>query len=97
MCNCSEGLTRREAMKAVAATAATVAAAGLPFGWTQAKAAEGGGKTKKVLFFTKSQGFQHSVITRPKDKPDELSFAEKLMVQWGKQHGFDVTATKDGR
>ena len=95
MCTCFEGVTRRDAMKAVAAAAAAVAASGLPFGWTQARGAAEGGKTKKVLFFTKSQGFQHSVIKR--DKPDELSFAEKIMVELGKRHGFDVTASKDGR
>jgi uncharacterized protein len=99
MCNCSEGLTRRDAMKAVAAAAAAVAASGLPFGWAQSArgASAPTGKPKKVLYFTKSQGFQHSVVTRPKDKPDELSFSEKLMVEWGRQHGFDVTPTKDGR
>jgi type 1 glutamine amidotransferase len=48
---------------------------------------------KKVLFFTKSAGFQHSCITR---KGDELSHAEKVMVELGPQHGFDITCTKDG-
>jgi type 1 glutamine amidotransferase len=99
MCNGSEGLTRRDAMMAVAAAAAAGAAGGLPLGWTSAARAASAptGKPKKVLYFTKSQGFQHSVVTRPKDKPDELSFSEKLMVQWGKEHGFEVTPTKDGR
>jgi type 1 glutamine amidotransferase len=49
---------------------------------------------KKVLFFTKSSGFQHSVVTR---KGDELSHAERILVDLGKSHGFDVQATKDGR
>ena len=51
-------------------------------------------KTRKLLFFTKSSGFEHSVIHRK--KPDDLSFAENLMMDWGKQWGFEVTATKDG-
>jgi type 1 glutamine amidotransferase len=48
---------------------------------------------KKVLFFTKSSGFQHSVITR---KGDQLSLAETILTKLGKEHGFEVVATKDG-
>ena len=59
-----------------------------------AAAQEKGGATKKVLFFTKSSGFQHSVIAR---KGDELSHAEKILTKIGKEHGFEVVATKDGR
>src|SRR5688572_19427517 len=91
MCTCSEGLTRRDAMKNVAAMAAAFAAANaLPLGWTRAA----DNKMRKVLFFTQSAGFQHDCIKR--GNPDELSFAEKVLVDLGKQHGFDVTATKDG-
>lgn len=50
--------------------------------------------SKKVLFFTKSSGFQHSVITRQGDK---LSLAERILTEVGKEHGFDVVASKDGR
>lgn len=49
---------------------------------------------KKVLFFTKSQTFQHSVITRP--EVGKLAFAEHLLTDWGAKNGFDVTCTKDG-
>lgn len=48
---------------------------------------------KKVLFFTKSQGFQHSAITR---KGTELGHAEKVLTQIGKDHDFEVTCSKDG-
>jgi type 1 glutamine amidotransferase len=89
MCTCSEGLTRRQAMLAVAGAAAAFATGSIPLGW--AKAADG--KNKKVLFFTKSAGFQHSVITR---KGEELGHAEKIFIELGKKHGFDVTCTKDG-
>ena len=50
--------------------------------------------TPKVLFFTKSSGFQHSVITR---KGDKLSHAEQILTDLGKEHGFEVHASKDGR
>ncbi|MGE3821639.1 MAG: ThuA domain-containing protein [Isosphaeraceae bacterium] len=49
--------------------------------------------SKKVLFFTKSSGFQHSVITR---KGGELSHAERILTEIGKVHGFEVTCSKDG-
>ena len=105
MCKCSEGVTRRDAMRAVAGAAAAMAAAGFPLGWASARAAEapagaaavGSGRTKKVLFFTKSAGFQHSCITRPDNQSDaQLSHAENVLVQLGRSHGFEVTATKDG-
>jgi type 1 glutamine amidotransferase len=52
------------------------------------------GSPKKVLFFTKSSGFQHSVITR---KDGKLSLAERILTELGKEHGFEVVASKDGR
>ncbi len=52
------------------------------------------GATKKVLFFTKSSGFQHSVIARHGDKP---AHAEKILTDIGKDAGFEVVASKDGR
>jgi type 1 glutamine amidotransferase len=53
-----------------------------------------GGKAPKVLFFTKSAGFQHSVIAR---KDDQLGHAERILTDLGKEHGFEVVASKDGR
>ncbi len=90
MCTCSEGVTRRQAMQTVAAAAAAFATASLPLGWTRAADA----KPRKVLFFTKSAGFEHSCIKR--EKPDQLSHAEKVFVELGKAGHFEVTATKDG-
>lgn len=48
---------------------------------------------KKVLYFTKSSGFEHSVVQR---KDGALSHSEKILVEIGKRHGFDVTPSKDG-
>ena len=48
---------------------------------------------KKVLFFTKSSGFIHSVVGR---KGEEPAFAEKILTAIGAQHGFEVVASKDG-
>jgi type 1 glutamine amidotransferase len=52
------------------------------------------GNTKKVLFFTKSSGFQHSVIKRDGDRP---AHAERILADIGREHGFEVVASKDGR
>ncbi len=49
---------------------------------------------KKVLFFTKSSGFEHSAIKR---KGDELAYAEKILLDLGKSHDIEVTCSKDGR
>jgi hypothetical protein len=56
--------------------------------------AEASATPKKVLFFTKSSGFQHSVITRP--DVGKLAFAEQLLTDWGAKNGFEVTCSKDG-
>jgi len=50
---------------------------------------------KRVLFLTKSSGFQHSVIARDRNNPEKLAWLETIMVEFGKWNGFDVTCTKD--
>ena len=50
-------------------------------------------ETPKVLFFTKSSGYEHSVIAR---KNGQLSHAEKILTELGKRGGFEVVASKDG-
>src|SRR3954451_14925864 len=61
--------------------------------WGQVRAAQKGA-SKKVLFFTKSAGFQHSVIAR---KGEKFGLAERILTEIGKEHGFEVVASKDGR
>src|SRR5215204_4208770 len=50
-------------------------------------------KKKQILFFTKSAGFEHSVI---KKKGDEPSHAEKILAELAKKNNWEVTHTKDG-
>jgi uncharacterized protein len=90
MCTCTEGTTRRQVLSMMAAAATGFAMGSLPLGWAAAQDK----KPQRLLFFTKSQGFQHPCITR---KGDSLSHAEKVLVDLGKKHGVEVTATKDGR
>ncbi len=49
---------------------------------------------KKLLFFCRSAGFEHSVVKR---SGGALSFAERIMIDLGKKYGFEVTTSKDGR
>ncbi|GIW95670.1 MAG: hypothetical protein KatS3mg110_3711 [Pirellulaceae bacterium] len=85
----SQRWTRREVVRwGIAGT--VVLGSGFPMASVlDLRAAEG----KKVLFFTKSSGFEHSVIKRA---DGQLSHAEKILVELGKKHGLEVTATKDG-
>jgi type 1 glutamine amidotransferase len=84
----SSALNRRQVL--FAAGAAMLGASPLARAYASARAKA---DPKKVLFFTKSSGFQHSVITR---KGDSLSMAEKILTSIGKDNGFEVVCSKDG-
>ncbi|MFO0957532.1 MAG: ThuA domain-containing protein [Isosphaeraceae bacterium] len=58
------------------------------------KAAPGAEYPKKVLYFTKSSGFEHSIVKRNGDSP---AFSEKILAEIAAPHGYDVTCSKDGR
>ena len=49
---------------------------------------------RKVLYFTRSAGFEHSVVQR---QGAEFSHSERLLAEIGRKAGFDVESTKDGR
>lgn len=51
-------------------------------------------KKGRVLYFTRSVGFEHSPVKRT---GSELGFSEKLLVEWGQEAGFEVECSKDGR
>jgi len=63
-------------------------------GLTGGAATEAPAKPRRVLFFSKSSHYQHSVIKRT-DK-ESLSFAEKILADLGPKHGIDFTFSKDG-
>ncbi len=48
---------------------------------------------RKILFFSKSSGFEHSVI---KVKDGQPSFAEKVLMELGAKNNIEFTCTKDG-
>jgi hypothetical protein len=48
---------------------------------------------KKILFFTKSSGFEHPVISWKNGQP---SFAEKVLLELGRKNGWEFAFSKDG-
>src|SRR5258706_4939889 len=75
---------RREFLRA-----ATLTGAGLAFSNRLAGASE-----KSVLVFTKSSGFEHTVVKRVDGKP---SIMDDTVNELGNRHGFKVGVTKDER
>jgi uncharacterized protein len=50
---------------------------------------------KKILFLTKSTGFQHDVVKRSETNPEKLAVAEQMLTEIAAKHGYEVTCTKD--
>lgn len=73
----------------IASGAAALCLSNSPLGWVRAA----DDKKRRLLMFTRSQGFEHSACKR---EGDQLAFNERMVTQLGKQHNFEVTATKDG-
>ena len=48
---------------------------------------------KKILFFTKSSGYEHAVISWKNGQP---SYAEKVLQDLGAKQGWEFTFSKDG-
>ena len=68
-------------------------AAGTLAGFTIHCAALAAGPKRKILFFTKSSGFEHDVISYKKGQP---SFAEKVLTELGAKNNWEFTFSKDG-
>jgi type 1 glutamine amidotransferase len=49
---------------------------------------------KKILFFTRSSGFPHSVVTRKPGEP--YAHAERVLPDFAGKQGYEFTITKDG-
>ncbi|MFB3828197.1 MAG: ThuA domain-containing protein [Bryobacteraceae bacterium] len=48
----------------------------------------------RILYFTRSAGFEHSVVKR---SGSGLSHSENVMMEIGRRDGFDIECSKDGR
>lgn len=80
-------LNRRDAIQTGAALVAAAAC------FQPSAMAQGSATKKKILFYTKSATFEHSVVKRSGDAP---AYAERLLKEFAGAAGFDVEATKDG-
>jgi type 1 glutamine amidotransferase len=69
---------------------AALAVGTFPRGW----AASADTPKRRLLMYTRSQGYQHDVVKRQGTK---LSLAEQIVTDLGAKHGFDVVCEKDGR
>jgi type 1 glutamine amidotransferase len=81
-------LARRDVLRVTGAAA--LAASTFPLGWVAA----GEKKKQKVLYFSRSAGFEHGAVKAKDGKP---SISDRILTELGKKHGFEVTCTKDGR
>ncbi|ASV73965.1 putative glycosyl hydrolase (putative secreted protein) [Thermogutta terrifontis] len=79
-------MKRREFLAAAGAGALVSA---LPFRWTEASWS----KPRKILYFTRSAGFEHSVVAR---KGKDLAHSERLLTEWCKEVNVEVVCSKDG-
>jgi hypothetical protein len=86
-------MNRRELLLGSGAVAAALGLARFPLGW----AAEGNQPKRRILMFTRSEGFEHSVVKRPDKAQKALSLAEKLVTELGAKNNFEVKCEKDGR
>ncbi|MBN2580075.1 MAG: ThuA domain-containing protein [Pirellulales bacterium] len=59
-----------------------------PRGWAAAEEK----RKPKILYFTKSAGYPHSVVKRKKGK---LAFSERILTKLGAKHGFEVECSQD--
>jgi uncharacterized protein len=81
-------MKRRDMLKAT--SAAVLGLSAFPLRWVAAAEK----KRQKVLYFTRSAGYEHSVVHR---EGSRLSHSERVLTQMGKRAGFEVECTKDGR
>jgi uncharacterized protein len=81
-------MKRREML--ITTGTALIGASMFPLGWTPAA---DGKKKQRILFFTRSNGFEHSVVKR---NGEALGHAERVLTELGQARGFEVECTKDG-
>jgi hypothetical protein len=81
-------MDRRDMLRA--AGTAVLATSAFPLHWVAADEK----KKQKILYFTRSAGFEHDVVKIKDGKP---SFSDRILTELGERHGFVVVCTKDGR
>jgi uncharacterized protein len=83
-------MNRRELLRNTGLAALLLGAAPLTRNWLTAADAP----KKKILMYTRSQGFQHDCVKR---KDGKISLAEQIVTDLGPKNDFEVVCEKDGR
>lgn len=86
--NNKKSMDRRDMLKATGAALLTASA--FPLNWV----AGAEKKKQKVLYFSRSAGFEHDAVKLKDGKP---SISDRILTELGQKHGFEVVCTKDGR
>jgi type 1 glutamine amidotransferase len=81
-------MDRRDMLRATGA--AVLASSAFPLHWV----AGAEKKKQKVLYFSRSAGFEHGAVKLKDGKP---SISDRTLTELGKRHDFEVVCTKDGR
>jgi len=77
----------------VSSGAALLGWSAFPLGLARAGEVKKESKRQKVLYFTRSAGFEHSVVAR---KGGKLSSSEVKFTEMGAEQNVEVVCTKDG-
>jgi len=86
--NNKKSMDRRDMLRATGAALLTASA--FPLDWV----AGAEKKKQKVLYFSRSAGFEHDAVKLKDGKP---SISDRILTELGQKHGFEVVCTKDGR
>jgi type 1 glutamine amidotransferase len=84
-------LNRRDLLRSAGSAVAALGAGAFPFAVSRADEK----KPAKILVYTRSQTFEHSVVRPAKGKTKSL--VEEVTEALGMKHNFQITHTKDGR
>lgn len=89
-------MNRRDLLRQAGLATAVLGAGAFPVSWTtQADEPKNGKKKPKLLVYTRSQTFEHSVVRPARGKTKSL--VEEVVADLSSKHNFDYTYTKDGR
>ncbi|MBN2315984.1 MAG: ThuA domain-containing protein [Sedimentisphaerales bacterium] len=83
----SPEIDRRDMLRA---TGVALAASAFPLNWVAAAEK----KKQKILYFTRSAGYEHEAVKVKDGKP---SISDRILTELGQRYGFEVVCTKDGR
>lgn len=81
-------IDRRNMLRATGTALLTASA--FPLNWVAAAQK----KKQKILYFTRSAGFEHEAVKIKDGKP---SISDRILTELGQRYGFEVVCTKDGR